>query len=194
MGGLQVVEFVTLDGVMQGFGSPDEDRDGGFDLGGWGAAYADPGQAEAAGKGMQSTAAYLFGRRTYEKMAQFWPFQPDDNPMAAHLNRTPKYVATRSLHDLSWDGARVLDGDLGPATRALKTGLDGDVVVLGSGELVQQLVALDLVDGYQLFLHPLLLGQGKRLFRSLPDPQRLQLVDVTPTATGVVMLSYTVER
>lgn len=195
MGELQLVEFVTLDGVMQGFGSPDEDRDGGFDLGGWGAAYAtDPGQAEAAEEGMQSTVAYLFGRRTYEKMAQFWPFQPDDNTMAAHLNRTPKYVATRTLTELTWDGAQVLDGELGPAVQDLKASVDGEVVVLGSGELAQQLMALGLVDGYQLFLHPLLLGQGKRLFRTLPDPQRLKLLDATPTATGVVMLSYAVEH
>ena len=111
---LIVIEFVTLDGVMQGLGSPDEDRDGGFAHGGWGAPYGDEVLQAAALEGMQTTSAYLFGRRTYEKMLAFWPQQPDANPMAAHLNATPKYVATRTLDDahLTWANARVLEGDL----------------------------------------------------------------------------------
>jgi dihydrofolate reductase len=189
---LIVIEFVTLDGVMQGLGSPDEDRDGGFAYGGWGAPYGDDVQQEAALEGMQTTGAYLFGRRTYEKMAAFWPQQPDTNPMAAHLNATPKYVATRTLDDaqLTWPNARVLDGELVPALRALQAEGDGTVAVLGSGALVQQLAALDLVNGYRIFLHPLLLGSGKRLFNHLDQPQPLQLVSVQQTTTGVVMLSY----
>jgi dihydrofolate reductase len=190
MGTLTVIEFVTLDGVMQGFGSPDEDRRGGFDLGGWGAPYLDHAQADAANEGVHSTDAYLFGRRTYEKMVQFWPHQPDDNALAAHLNTTPKHVATRTLTDLSWSGARVLAGELGPAVQRLKDDVGGTVAVLGSGDLVQQLMAMDLVDGYRLFLHPLVLGRGTRLFRSPAQTQRLRLVDATPTSTGVLMLSY----
>jgi dihydrofolate reductase len=189
---LIVIEFVTLDGVMQGLGSPDEDRDGGFVYGGWGAPYGDDVQQEAALEGMQTTSAYLFGRRTYEKMAAFWPQQPDTNLMAAHLNATPKYVATRTLDDaqLTWPNSRVLDGELVPALRALQAEGDGTVAVLGSGALVQQLAALDLVNGYRIFLHPLLLGSGKRLFNHLDQPQPLQLVSVQQTTTGVVMLSY----
>jgi dihydrofolate reductase len=187
---LTVIEFLTLDGVMQGLASPDDDRDGGFEHGGWGAPYFDEQQAAAAAQGIASTTAYLFGRRTYEHMLAFWPSQPDDNPMAAHLNATPKYVATGTLTDLTWNNARVLDGPLGPAVRKLKGDGDGTIAVLGSGVLVQELIAEDLVDGYRLFLHPLLLGTGKRLFRGLPTPRPLRLVDCTPTSTGVVILSY----
>ena len=189
---LTVIEFLTLDGVMQGLGSPDEDRDGGFEHGGWGAPYFDERQATAAAEGLASTTAYLFGRRTYEKMLGFWPAQPDANPMAAHLNATVKYVATGTLTELTWNNARVLDAPLGAAVRKLKSDGDGTIAVLGSGVLVQDLIAEDLVDGYRLFLHPLLLGTGKRLFRGAPAPQRLRLVGCTPTSTGVVMLSYDV--
>lgn len=187
---LTVIEFVTLDGVMQGLGSPDEDRDGGFEHGGWAAPFQDETQQAAAVEGLASTSAYLFGRRTYEKMVAFWPHQPDSNPMAAHLNATPKYVATRTLTDLTWSNAHRLDGDLAPAVRELKAQGDGGIAVLGSGVLVQDLIANDLVDGYRLFLHPLLLGTGKRLFRELDRPRRLRLVDCAPTGTGVLMLSY----
>lgn len=192
---LTVIEFVTLDGVMQGLGSPDEDRDGDFTHGGWGASYGDHVQQEAALEGMQTTTAYLFGRRTYEKMLGFWPQQPDTNPMAAHLNAVPKYVATRTLADaqLTWANATVLQGDLEAGVRALKAEGDGTIAVLGSGALVQELAALDLIDGYRLFLHPLLLGTGKRLFRERDQPlppRPLQLLSAEPTSTGVLMLSY----
>ncbi|MEV4413224.1 dihydrofolate reductase family protein [Catellatospora sp. NPDC049609] len=189
---LTVIEFITLDEVMQGLGSPDEDRDGGFAHGGWSAAYFDQAQASAAAEGLKATTAYLFGRRTYEKMAAFWPHQPAENPMAAHLNTTPKHVATRTLTDVRWPGAHIIDGDLVPAVQELKASGEGTIAVLGSGVLVQELMARDLVDAYQLFLHPLLIGTGKRLFRDLPRPQRLNLVGCTPTSTGVLMLGYEV--
>ena len=189
---LIVIEFVTLDGVMQGLGSPDEDRDGGFAHGGWGAPYGDEVLQAAALEGMQTTSAYLFGRRTFEKMRAFWPGQPEANPMATHLNATPKYVATRTLDDgqLAWANTRVLEGDLAAALAAVKAEGDGSIAVLGSGALVQQLSALELVDGYRLFLHPLLLGTGKRLFNQLDHPRRLRLLGVEQTTTGVVMISY----
>jgi dihydrofolate reductase len=190
MRNLMVIEFVTLDGVMQGLGSPDEDRDGGFEHGGWAAAYFDESQAAAAVEGLTSTTAYLFGRKTYEKMIGYWPSQPDENPMAAHLNATPKYVATRTLSSLTWSNSQVLDGELVSAVRDLKARGDGNIAVLGSGVLVQDLIANDLVDGYRLFLHPLLLGTGKRLFREMNRPRRLRLVECTPTSTGVLMLTY----
>ena len=187
---LVVIEFVTLDGVMQGFGSPEEDRDGGFVHGGWGADYVDQVQMESAVAGLERTGAYLFGRRTFEKMADFWPHQPDSNPMAAHLNRTPKYVATRSLTSFRWAGSERLGDDLGADVARLKGSGQGDIAVLGSGVVVHELMRLRLVDEYRLFLHPLLLGTGKRLFRELPTPHRLELTDARPTATGVLMLSY----
>jgi dihydrofolate reductase len=187
---LRVIEFLTLDGVMQGLGSPDEDRDGGFEHGGWAGPYFDESQGAAAVEGLKSTTAYLFGRRTYEKMVGYWPSQPDENPMAAHLNATPKYVATRTLDSLGWANSQVLGGELVPAIQGLKSQGDGDIAVLGSGVLVQELIANDLVDGYRLFLHPLLLGTGKRLFREMDRPRQLRLVECTPTTTGVLMLSY----
>ena len=190
---LIVIEFVTLDGVMQGLGSPDEDREGGFEHGGWSAPFFDDVQGAAAVEGLKSTTAYLFGRKTYEKMNAFWPNQPDENPMAAHLNATPKYVATRTLRDLAWSNARVLEGELVPAVRELLSQGEGNVAVLGSGVLVQDLIGNDLVDGYRLFLHPLLLGTGKRLFREMDRPRRLRLADCTPTPTGVLMLTYDLE-
>jgi dihydrofolate reductase len=189
---LIAVEFVTLDGVMQGLGSADEDRDGGSEHGGWSAPYSDDVQAAAAAESLEPTTVYLFGRKTYEKMIGYWPSQPDENPMAAHLNAAPKYVATRTLTDLTWSYAQVLDGDLVPAVGDLKSRGEGAIVVLGSGVLVQELIANDLVDGYHLFLHPLLLGTGKRLFRGMDRPRPLRLVDCTPTSTGVLMLRYDV--
>lgn len=193
MGELSAVEFVTLDGVMQGFHDP-EDHDGGFRHGGWGAPYQDETQFRSAVDRLQPGTIYLFGRRTYQHMERFWPHQPDDNPMAAHLNRCAKYVATRTLSDLAWRNARPLDGDLVPAVTRLKADNDGSVVVLGSQSIVAQLMAADLVDSFQLFVHPLVLGSGRALFPASERPCRLRLLDSAPTTTGVLMLSYAVER
>jgi dihydrofolate reductase len=187
---LAVIEFVTLDGVMQGLGSPDEDRDGGFEYGGWGAAFNDEVLAAKAGEGIATTTAYLLGRRTYEKMAAYWPHQPPGNPVAAHLNATPKYVVTRTLRSLDWAGSHIVGHDAAGAIAALKAEGEGAIAVLGSGVLVQTLIAADLVDEYRLFLHPLVLGSGKRLFRETPRPVRMRLVDCTPTTTGVLLLNY----
>jgi dihydrofolate reductase len=189
---LAVIEFVTLDGVMQGVGSPDEDREGGFEHGGWVSGYASEDQMAAAIESQRTTSAYLFGRKTYEKMAEFWPTQPDENPMAAHLNASPKYIATRTLTQLHWSNSHILHGDLFTAVRDLKARGEGNIAVLGSGALVQDLVASDLVDEYRLFLHPLLLGTGKRLFRGIKRPQRLRLFGCASTSSGVVMLSYAI--
>ena len=186
-----MVEFVTLDGVMQGLGGPEEDREGGFDYGGWSAPYGDE-VAQQAGPGIGQTSAYLFGRRTYEHMAAHWPHESADNPIAASLNAAPKYVATRTLRqqDLEWANCRLLDADVVEAVRALKAEGEGVVTVLGSGLLVQTLVANDLVDIYRIMLHPLVLGTGKRLFREYPTPVRLRLTGCTSTTTGVLLLTY----
>jgi dihydrofolate reductase len=190
---LSLVEFLTLDGVMQSFGSPDEDRDGGFEYGGWGAPYADRSMFEATAASLSADLVYLFGRRTYQKMQAGWENQPADNPMAAHLNGQPKYVATRTLTEVTWNNTRILDGDLVPAVRKLKEEGDGAITVLGSGELAQELIANDLVDGYTLFVHPLVLGTGKRLLREYPRPQRLRLTGCTPSSTGVLVVTYETE-
>jgi dihydrofolate reductase len=189
---LGVVEFVTLDGVMQSLGGPDEEREGGFDYGGWSGPYGDELLAQRAGQGVGQTSAYLFGRKTYEHMAAHWPHEPADNPIAASLNTTPKYVATRTLRkkDIEWANCDVIETDVVEGVRRLKSEGDGFVTVLGSGVLVQTLIANDLVDIFRLMLHPLVLGTGKRLFREYPNPLRLQLTDCTPTTTGVLLLTY----
>jgi len=190
---LRLIEFLTVDGVMQGLGSPDEDRDGGFEHGGWGAPYAEGIHPDAGASGLSATTAYLFGRRTYEKMAAFWPHQPADNPIAASMNALPKYVVTRTLTSVDWAGTTILSGDVSEEVAALKTDGDGTIAVLGSGVLARSLLAAGLVDGLQLFVHPLLLGTGKRLFGDLPLPRSLRLEAVDRTELGSVMLSYSFE-
>jgi len=189
---LAVVEFVTLDGVMQGLAGSDEDRAEGFAHAGWGAPYGDEVLAQQAGQGIGQTTAYLFGRKTYGHMAAYWPHQPDDNPIAASMNAMPKYVATKTLRqaDMTWANSHVVDGDVVEAVRTLKSEGDGFITVLGSGELVQMLVANDLIDTYGIMLHPLLLGAGTKLFRQYPHPVRLRLTACTPSTTGVLLLTY----
>lgn len=187
---LVVVEFLTLDGVMQGLGSPDEDREGGFEHGGWGAPYGDEVLGAVAAAGMPKTDAYLFGRKTYEKMAAHWPNQPADDPIAASLNATPKYVVSRTLRRTDWDSSSVLNGDVPQTVKDLKQRPGQNITVLGSGVLVQTLIEHDLVDEYQLFVHPIVLGTGKRLFRTYDQVRRLQLVDSQATTTGVLLLTY----
>jgi dihydrofolate reductase len=190
MGALVMIEFLTVDGVMQGLGSPGEDPEGGFVHGGWGAPYAGSVHQVTASAGFARTSSYLFGRRTYEKMAAFWPHQPADNTVAAHLNATPKYVASRTLTEAAWPGTRILSTDAVDAVRGLRAGEDGDIAVLGSGVLCRELLAEDLVDEIRLFVHPLLLGSGKRLFGELPVPRRLALRSVARTDLGTVALVY----
>ncbi|WP_182112365.1 MULTISPECIES: dihydrofolate reductase family protein [unclassified Actinotalea] len=188
------VEFLSVDGVMQGLGSRDEDTDGGFAHGGWGAHYGGALQEVMDGSELAATTGYLFGRRTYESLAAFWPTQPDDNPMARHLNATPKHVVSRTLTHPEWAGTAVVDGDLGSAVQQLKDRGEGSITVLGSGVLVAELFRLDLVDEISLFVHPLLLGTGKRLFRGLPAPRRLQLLRSATTSAGTLAVRYAITR
>jgi dihydrofolate reductase len=187
---LSIVEFVTLDGVMQSLGSPDEDREGGFDYGGWSAPYGDEVLGQRAGSGMQGTTAYLFGRRTYEHMAAHWPHEPDTDPIARHLNSTPKYVVTGTLTELEWAGAEVLAGDPVAAVIGLKAEGEGNITMLGSGVLAKALFGAGLIDHYHVFVHPLVLGTGKRLFSDLAEPLRLRLVDCETSSTGVLLVHY----
>lgn len=191
---LVAVEFLSVDGVMQGLGSPDEDRTGGFEHGGWGARYAHALHEVIEPTSLGRTTAYLFGRRTYGKLAAFWPDQPHDDPMAASLNSLPKYVVSRTPRDLRWHGAAPLRGELTTAARALKDDGQGDVVILGSGNVVRQLVAADLIDELRLFIHPLLLGTGKQLFADLPTPRTLRLIDIATTSMGTVAVVYAPDK
>lgn len=189
---LTAVEFLSVDGVMQGLGSPDEDRDGGFEHGGWGAPYAEAIHGSRGPGELSDTTAYLFGRRTYEKMAAFWPHQPHSNPLAAHLHATPKHVASSSALTGTWDNTRVLTGDVHAAVSRLKEDGDGTIAILGSGILVRDLLRAGLVDTLRLFVHPLLLGSGKRLFGPLDAPRALTLRSCSTTSMGSLVVSYDV--
>lgn len=187
---LTVIEFLSLDGVMQAPADPGEDTEGGFRHGGWQRPYFDEVLGATAAEGMAATDAYLFGRRTYEKMAAGWSQVPDDDPYARHLNATRKYVASRTLRSVEWRNSTLLEGDVAEAVARLKQQPGGNIAVLGSGELVQTLIRHDLVDEYFLGVFPIVLGSGKRLFRAADAPTRLTLVDSKTTSTGGVLLSY----
>ena len=185
---LRVIEFLSLDGVMQ---SPHTggDTEGGFRHGGWD-HYSDDVLNSAAMEGMEETDAYVFGRKTYEELVAYWPTAPSDNPMAQHLNRTPKFVASRTLRTVEWQHATLMEGDVAEAVAELKQQPGKNIAVLGSGELVQTLIEHDLVDEYFLGVFPLVLGSGKRLFRDYEGVRLLSLVDSRPTSTGGVLLTY----
>ncbi len=185
----KVVVFtnLTLDGVMQAPGRPDEDRRGGFEHGGWATPYAAMAQA---GNSMANTSALLLGRRTYEDFYTVWPNRTD-NPYTAVLNNTQKYVASTTLSEpLSWINSTLLKGDAAEAVARLKEEPGKDLVVMGSGELVQSLMRHNLVDEYVLLIHPLVLGSGRRLFADGGAFAALRLVDTKTTTTGVVIATY----
>ena len=188
-----VSDFISLDGVVQAPGGPEEDSDGGFRHGGWSMPYFDPdSMGPAVGALMDETEALLFGRRTWQAMAAAWPERADD-PFADRMNTIPKYVASRTLGDgdLSWANSTLLPADdaIG-AARELRA-RDGEVMqVMGSPSLAAQLVTAGLVDEYRLMIEPILLGGGKRLFPDDGAARALELVSATPTATGVLICTY----
>jgi dihydrofolate reductase len=191
MSKLVVNENVTLDGVMQAPSGHEEDRRGGFEHGGWAPPYFDQVMADVAAEGIAKGGALLFGRRTFEQFASFWSTQTDDNPFAAVLNERQKYVASTTLKEpLPWRNSTVLEGDAMEAVATLKEQPGGDLVVLGSGELVASLMRHDLVDEYVLLIHPLVLGSGRRLFTEGGPSAALRLVDTKTTTTGVVVATY----
>ncbi len=186
---------VTLDGVMQAPGRPDEDPRGGFAMGGWEGRYADEVMAGVAAEGMAGEGALLFGRRTYEDFFRVWPSMPQPNPFTDVLNRTQKYVASRTLQEpLPWENSTLLKGDAGDSVAELKGSTDPDLVVLGSGDLIQTLIGHDLVDRFLVLIHPLVLGSGRRLFPDGGAPATLRLVDEKRTTTGVLIATYEPER
>jgi dihydrofolate reductase len=192
MGKVVVVENVTLDGVMQAPGGADEDVRGGFPYGGWAQPYADHVMAETMGRGMGADGAMLFGRRTYEQFHAFWSKQTDGNPYTEVLNRKRKYVASRTLSgSLPWENSSLLRGEAAGTVAALKREAEGDLVVLGSGDLVRSLAAAGLVDSYTLSIHPLTLGTGSKLFGEGEEAYgALELVEAVPTTTGVIIATY----
>jgi dihydrofolate reductase len=190
MGRIVVVENVTLDGVMQAPGRPDEDPRGGFTHGGWAVPYMDAVLGQVMGQDMARGGALLFGRRTYEDFAGYWPHRAD-NPFTLVLTERQKYVASRTLAEpLPWHNSTLLEGDAADAAAELRRRRDDDLTVMGSGELVGSLQRRDLVDEYLLLIHPLVLGSGRRLFSDNSPWASLHLVEVTPTTTGVLIARY----
>ena len=190
MGQLVAVEHVSLDGVMQAPGRPDEDLRDGFEHGGWAVPYRDAVMGQLAGDGMTNARAILFGRRTYLDFFQVWPKRAN-NPYTETLNNSRKYVASTTLPTpLPWQNSSLIAGDVPAAVARLKTEDDKDLVVLGSGELLRSLMHHRLVDLYILLVYPLVLGSGRRLFPDGRAFEKLNLIAATATTTGVVINTY----
>jgi dihydrofolate reductase len=193
VGRVVVMNHLTLDGVMQGPGRPEEDRRGGFTLGGWGQCSATAGDAAGKAMGERMTAGgglagWLFGRRTYEGLLAHW--NATGGPFREALNNTPKYVASSTLSEpLVWPNSTLLHGDAANAVRELKARVGGVLAIMGSGELIGSLIAADLIDEYLLMIHPIVLGSGRRLFPSRRK-MSLQLIESTSTASGIVISTY----
>jgi dihydrofolate reductase len=186
-----VSEFLTLDGVMQAPGDPDEDRSGGFDHGGWQLAYFDEIFGSTMMEAFAATGGLLLGRNTYEGFARHWPNQPADDPVAGAMNGFQKYVVSTTLTEpLAWQNSTLIKTNVEGEVAKLREGSGKEIQVIGSGELVQTLIRHDLVDVYRLMVHPLVLGAGKRLFRDGTPLTRFRLVDSKPTSTGVLILTY----
>jgi len=182
-----VLTNLTLDGVMQGPAGPDEDRRGSFEHGGWAAPYA---AMEATGNNFASAGALLFGRRTYENFYAFWPKQTN-SPYTEFLNTIPKYVASTTLKEpLPWSNSTLLKGDAAQAVSQLKQQPGKDLLIMGSGELIQSLMRANLIDDYVLLIHPLVLGSGRRLFPDGGAAATLRLVATSTTDKGVVIATY----
>lgn len=188
-------EFLTLDGVMQAPGGADEDRTDGFDKGGWQLSYADEAVGKYVTDGLGNAGGLLLGRRTYDIFAGYWPKQSADGfPIAGLMNSLPKFVVSRTLSEpLTWQNSTLINGDVPAHVRRVKSEIDKDILVIGSGDLAQTLIANDLVDEYRLMVYPLVLGEGKRLFRDADATKRLRLTDSTPTGKGILLLTYAPE-
>jgi dihydrofolate reductase len=187
---LMVTAFVSLDGVMQAPGGPDEDRDGGFAHGGWAAPHIDQPVLERMTEVVGRAGALLLGRRTYQDFAATWPLAAADDPIGSRMNALPKYVASRTLDAVPWQNSTLLTGDVPAAVAGLKAGEGGEIQVHGSAGLIQTLVEHDLVDEFHLVVVPVLVGSGKRLFGAGTGPAGLRLVDTTTTGSGAVLSTY----
>ncbi len=182
--------FVSLDGVLQAPGGPEEDPTQGFALGGWSFSYWDEvmGQSMAGFDG--KSRELVLGRKTYEIFEAHWPFQPADDPTAISLNAAKKHVASRTLTALSWNNSSLLGDDIVVAVRQLKSQNGHDLQIIGSGNLIQTLQAASLIDEYKVWIFPVVLGRGKRLFESDASPGALRLVSSQTSTTGVLLTTY----
>ena len=186
---LIVQSFVTLDGVMQAPGGPGEDDSGGFAHGGWSVNYWDEQMGEVMGEATSKPFAMVLGRRTYDIMAAYWPHASEEEG-AKVFNEATKYVASRNRPRLEWSNSVLIDGDAADGIAALKQQDGPELQVHGSANLAQTLIRHGLVDEYHLWVFPLVLGQGKRLFADGTIPAALKLVDSRISTTGVFMGTY----
>jgi dihydrofolate reductase len=189
---LTTVTNISVDGVLQGLGGPNEDRRGGFERGGWALPLFDGDAEKALGRIYARADAFLFGRQTYEIFAASWGTwaDPGDSPIWTALNTRPKYVASATLTDPRWADTSVLSGDLAAAVRGLKASADGEVQVHGSGRLIRWLLAHDLVDEITLFTYPVVVGQGTRLFPDSGPDTALELADSRAFSNGITLQVY----
>ena len=186
---LHVAAFVSLDGVMQGPGGPDEDRSGGFDFGGWVAPLWDDAAGDAVDAAFAGPPALLLGRKTYDIFAGYWPHH-EEQEIGRTLNAMPKYVATRSPRPLDWNNSIAIGPDAVAAVRTLKAEAGPDLLTQGSSDLIQSLMAAGLVDRLTVMTFPVLLGQGKRLFDGRSHSGAFKLASSTATPGGVVVSTY----
>lgn len=182
--------FTSLDGVMQAPGGPAEDPSGNFTLGGWLYAFMDAGMDISAAGFDGKDRELVLGRKTYEIFEAYWPYQPVDDPIARTLNAAKKHVASRTLKSLQWNNSSLLGGDVVSAVTALKAQPGHDLQIIGSGNLIQTLHAASLIDEYNMWVFPVVLGHGKRLFENGARPCALRLVATKVSTTGVVMSAY----
>jgi len=179
--------FTSLDGVMQAPGGPTEDPTGNFTLGGWLFAFGDDAGMDLSAAGFDGKDRELvLGRKTYEIFEAYWPYQSEDDPIARTLNAVKKHVASRTLKSLQWNNSSVLGGDVVSAITALKVQPGHDLQIIGSGNLIQTLQAASLIDEYNVWTYPVVLGRGKRLFENGARPGALRLVASKVSTTGVV--------
>lgn len=187
-----VSTFLTLDGIMQAPGAPNEDVDGGFRYGGWQAPYFEDDGMEVAAT-FHTADALLLGRKTYDIFSAYWP-NAKDVPFADAMNNITKYVASRTKDKLGWQNSILLEGDVAESVVKLKQQEGKDIIVVGSGELAQTLMQHNLIDKYSLLIHPLVLGSGKRLFRANSPRQDLELLESKTTKNGVSVMTYAVKN
>jgi dihydrofolate reductase len=183
--------FLTLDGVLQAPGGPQEDTDGGFEHGGWSFPYGDQDFGTAMTGWFENADAFLLGRKTYEIFSSHWPHVTDEgDPIASKLNALPKYVASTTLGSVSWHNSSLLGGDVVAEVAKLKERPGNELQVHGSGALAHTLIDADLIDEYRLLYFPVHLGTGKKLFRDGAKAASLRLLDATTTSTGVIIARY----
>ena len=192
MRSIVVTMWVSLDGVVQGLGRPDEDTRGGFTHGGWGQRYNDEVMGREMAKGMAKPGDMLFGRRTWQDFITVWARLTDGNPFTTHMNAATKYVVSRALENTdAWQNSILLRGDAVDTVAGLKAQPGGDLSIIGSASLVRSLHAAALIDHYTLLIHPLTLGSGSRLFEGPAPLAEFELTGSVATTKGVIIARYT---